>query len=84
MAKRKAADRPRYMPYPAYDDFRCGCKVSWYYYKDEAKAKECSKAAEHNREISLSLGYDFGYCWPGNIEHCKEGKYAGMYEVCIP
>ena len=75
----------KYMSYPQPDAAESGCKVSWNYYKDKAKALECAKAAEHNREIALSLGYDFGYCWPGRVEHIKvPGKFEGMWCVCLP
>lgn len=74
----------RYMQYPQEDDRRSGCKVSWNYYRDKAKAEECAKAAVHNARLQEQAGYDFGYCAPGSIEQIKKGDRAGMYEVCLP
>lgn len=77
--------RPTRMPYPPHDEYRGGCKVSWLYYRDKAKAEEAAKAAAHNREIDLMAGYDFGYCWPGDVYGPDEQRFhPGMYEVCIP
>lgn len=84
MAKKAKSDNP-YMGYPQPDASESGCKVSWNYYRDEAKAKECAIAAAHNRERCIALGFDFGYCWPGNIELIKTpGKFEGMYCVTLP
>lgn len=86
MAKPKKMAAYTHAPYPQEDDFECGCKVSWNYYHDKAKAEECAKAAEQNREWSLAHGYDFGFCWPGTIEKVDnpESKRHGMYRVCLP
>lgn len=67
---------------------RGGCKVSWNYYRTEEEAKACAEAAKHNADIQETLGYDFGYCCPGSITpmgaEAWGGKYAGLFEVCLP
>jgi hypothetical protein len=70
-----------YKPYPTYEDFRCGCKVSWRYYTDRALADEASVAARHNAKIDAAQGYDFGYCSPGTVEWIEQRQ---MWEVCCP
>jgi len=86
MAKAKS----KYKPYPQYQTLRVGCKVSWYYYRDEATAKKAAIAARHNADIQWSKGYDFGYQTPGfitkmNDEYSGEwAQYAGLWEVCVP
>lgn len=72
---------PKELPYPEYDDFRCGLKVCWRLYKDKAAAEDCAKAAKHNAKIASSYGYDFGYCAPGTIDWCDRKE---MWEVCCP
>jgi len=76
-----------YQMMPKEDGLRCGCKVSWKYYRDKAVAEKAGKVAEHNARIDASQGYDFGYCCPGSVTLVKgyKGEYAqfnGMYEVC--
>lgn len=72
-----------YQPYPAPQQIRVGCKVSWHYYEKEEDAKAASKAAVHNAEIQASQGYDFGYCAPGSITK-DQLFFPGLYEVCLP
>ena len=55
-----------------------GCKVGWQYWSTEAEAIEAGKLADAERDRKLSLGYDFGYQWPGSgsirkIEHRDHG-----------
>lgn len=70
----------KHLPYPKEDDSRCGCKVSWYIYKDRAAAEEAAKAAKHNARIDAARGYDFGFQSPGSISKLEDGRF----EVCIP
>lgn len=84
MAKRQSP----YMPMPTPVETRCGCKVSWYYYADEATAREAGKAARHNGEYDASRGYDFGYCSPGSVifidpERSPKSPHKGLWEVCV-
>lgn len=69
-----------YMQYPQEEDSRCGCKVSWYYYKDRAMAEKAAEAAKHNAILDAQRGYDFGFQSPGTITKMKNG----LFEVCIP
>jgi len=71
--------RPMYRDYPAAQDLRSGCKVSWMTYDKREDAEACSEAAHWNAAIKWDLGYDFGYCSPGSITE-KDGRF----EVCIP
>lgn len=71
----------RQRSYPAPIDMKVGCKVSWYFYKDEATARKCAAIAEHNAQLDLAEGFDFGYQVPGNIDH---NPTEGLYRVCIP
>lgn len=67
------------MDYPKYDGMECGCKVSWYFYKDRDEAERASSVARKNAVIYSRLGYDFGYCSPGSIE-----KVGELWKVCVP
>lgn len=49
------------------EDF--GCKVGWATYDNEAEAIERAGTECVNRDRKLSQGYDFGYQWPGSIDH---------------
>jgi hypothetical protein len=69
-----------YRGYPTEQEYRSGCKVSWYIYDSRADAEACSEAAKHNARIDRSLGYDFGFCSPGSITVLPDGRF----EVCIP
>jgi hypothetical protein len=46
-----------------------GCKVGWAYYDNEAEAQARSKVEAESRERMFGQGYDFGYQWPGVVEH---------------
>lgn len=50
-------------------DERAGCKVAWATYDNEAEAMERSKVEAERRERKAAEGYDFGYQWPGSVEH---------------
>lgn len=70
--------------YPEYQDLRVGCKVKWYYYKNRKDAETASKVAYEEGIYYAGKGYDYGYCQPGSIMEVKKGKYAGLFEVCLP
>jgi hypothetical protein len=85
MAKTKTT--PKFKQYPTPDGGRCGCKVSWNYYRDEQKAKQAAEAASHNADILWARGYDFGYQTPGQIVQMKDewgGEFVGMWQVTLP
>jgi hypothetical protein len=85
MAAKPRKKKLDWKPYPKHDGLDVGCKVSWYYYKNQEDAIAAARAAEHNAMIQSYLGYDFGYCSPGSIEPAfKDSEFAGMYRVCIP
>ena len=73
-----------YKDYPKHDAYRGGARVCWYYYRDHEAARAAAAAAKHNGRIQTGLGFDFGYCAPGEITEAKTGEHAGMWEVCIP
>jgi hypothetical protein len=69
-----------WLGYPAEQRARSGCKVGWLIYDKRSDAELAAKAAEHNGRIKEQLGYDFGYCSPGNIRVLENGQF----EVTIP
>lgn len=77
----------KFKDYPECSARSSGCKVGWRYYLSEADAKKAAEIAKYNAEISMRLGFDFGYCSPGEIIKCGpeyRNDYAGLYEVCVP
>lgn len=74
--------------YPEEQARDTGHKVSWLYYDNSYDAEAASKAAEHDADIQLRRGYDFGYCSPGSIRWVEPGtKFGGdngRWEVCLP
>jgi hypothetical protein len=46
-----------------------GCKVGWAYYDDAAEAEARGKEEAVARVRQAALGYDFGYQWPGSVQH---------------
>ena len=58
-----------------------GCKVGWAWYDNEAEAIERAKAEGERRERMFSQGYDFGYQWPGAIDHRVHPKYGECWVV---
>jgi hypothetical protein len=76
----------KYIPYPAEQSRRSGCKVSWRYYDDREVAEKCAEAAKHNANLMYREGYDFGYCSPGTIEWVEAGHEhsgeTGRWCVC--
>lgn len=74
-----------YLGYPSPVDIRSGCKVGWYYYKDEKDAKKAAKKAKSEAARMSCQGYDFGFMCPGTITFMRiEGPHHGMWEVCVP
>ncbi len=58
---------------------RFGCKVNWRYYGTLKEAEEAAVLARHNALIDERLGYDFGFCTPGEIRKMDDGTF----EVCV-
>lgn len=46
-----------------------GCKVGWAYYDNEEEAAVRAAAEAEARVRKAEQGYDFGYQWPGSIQH---------------
>lgn len=70
--------------YPDAQAYRSGNKVSWLYYELKSDAYKAKALAETKRDRLLGKGYEFGFQWPGEVTLMKQGKYFGLYEVCIP
>lgn len=62
--------------YPEPLDMDVGCKVIRRTYATEDDANKCAEVAAEEREVQLSRGYDFGYCWPGDITKNEDGTYT--------
>lgn len=54
-----------------------GCKIGWAFYDNEAEANERAKEEAVTRERKFAQGYDFGYSWPGAIEHFENHEKYG-------
>lgn len=66
-------------------DTHAGCKVAWATYNDEAEARAAAEKAEKDAVRKASLGYDFGYCVPGEIRHFAEHPEHGeVWIVTLP
>jgi hypothetical protein len=52
-----------------------GNKVGWEVYDDEAEANARAHSPElaAERDRMLGAGYDFGYCWPGQVDKVADG-----------
>ncbi len=78
----------KYIAEPKNDGFRCGCKVSWSYFKTKEAADKAVLIAKNNAEVAWNEGYDFGYQSPGSLRLVPEDgfpeQYRGLYEVCFP
>lgn len=62
-----------------------GCKVGWEVYDNEAEAKAAAARAAEERERKAALGYDFGYQWPGSIQHFENHhEFGECWRVCTP
>ena len=60
-----------------------GCKVGWQTFDNEAEAKAASEQAKKEAIRKAGLGYDFGYCVPGNITH-RVDEDGERWTVTIP
>lgn len=70
--------------YPKPDAIRCGCKVSWNYYRDKSDAKRAAVIAKTEAARLAAEGYDFGFQCPGEIRKIDAGEFAGMHAVTLP
>jgi hypothetical protein len=62
---------------PKHIDSMAGCKVGWYVYRTMKEAKIASLHARLEGEYRSMLGYDFGYCSPGEISvNHKKRRYT--------
>ena len=52
-----------------------GCKVGWLWYATRDEAEQASKVAVDEANHKAWLGYDFGYCVPGEIRETKDGLW---------
>jgi hypothetical protein len=46
-----------------------GCKIGWAFYDNEPEAQERGRLESERRDRRAAQGYDFGYSWPGTVEH---------------
>lgn len=60
--------------------FRSGMKVAWYSYATRAEAEAAAETAEVDAVERARLGYDFGYCVPGEIRETADG----LFTVTVP
>lgn len=66
-------------------DSRSGCKVGWDTYTDEEEAKAAAVEARKLADSKAMRGYDFGYQWPGSIQHVENHPEHGeVWIVCVP
>lgn len=54
-----------------------GCKVGWAYYDNEAEAHARAAKEEVARVRRAEQGYDFGYQWPGAVQHYTDHAQYG-------
>ena len=64
---------------PASVKSQTGCKVSWHWFATLEDAQIASQYAYHRGVWNQSMGYDFGYCSPGDI--ARDGE---LYKVTYP
>lgn len=64
-------------------NIRGGCKVGWVTFDNEAEAKEAAVNVENDRKRMLRQGYDFGYQWPGTIDHVTDHPEYGECWVLV-
>lgn len=82
--------KPQYKPLPKHVTMRVGNKVMWLYFRTKEEADKAVPIAQHNAEVALNEGYDFGYMWPGTVRKMDDhyegefAQYAGLWEVCFP
>ncbi len=66
-------------------EYRGGCKVAWETYDDKAEADAAAARASEERDRKAALGYDFGYQWPGSIQHIAAHPTHGeCWVVTLP
>lgn len=66
-------------------EIKGGCKVGWETYDNEAEAKEAAARASEERDRKFRLGYDFGYLWPGTIQHVPDHpEFGEVWIVTTP
>lgn len=66
-------------------DQRSGCKVAWETYDDELEAREVAARAIVEAQRKAELGYDFGYCCPGEVQHHEAHPVHGeCWIVTLP
>ena len=58
-------------------DQRGGCKVGWMTFSTEAEALAQAKVEAEARERKFAQGYDFGYQWPGSVQHVPDHPVHG-------
>jgi hypothetical protein len=64
---------------------RAGCKVAWATYDNEAEALAASEQAKKDAVRRAELGFDFGYCVPGEINHRPDHPEHGeVWVVTLP
>ena len=62
-----------------------GCKVGWETYDNEAEALVASERARVDARRKAGLGYDFGYCVPGEVRHIENhADHGECWIVTIP
>ena len=59
---------------------RNGNKVSWRYYATEQEAQNDASIAVYNAKYLMSVGYSFGYNFPGSVEEAADGTW----QLCVP
>ena len=64
------------MEYPEPLHIDVGCKVIRRKYATKAEADKCAEVAAEEMQVQLAQGYDFGYCWPGDITENDDGTYT--------
>lgn len=64
---------------------RSGCKVGWETFDNENEAKACAADAAVQRDRMFTQGYDFGYQWPGSIQHvANHPEHGECWVVVVP
>lgn len=60
-----------------------GCKVGWAIFDNEAEAIERAASETARREARAAQGYDFGYQWPGALNHLTEHPDYGECWIVV-
>jgi hypothetical protein len=57
--------------------YMSGCKVAWYTFRTVKEAEIAAKWARSEAARKEALGYDFGWCTPGEIsKNHKKRRYT--------